>query len=182
MLKSCTYGKGFPAADAFHVEDMWIIAPCDANKSGHQGGGVTVSVLFQIHYSKSTMFKKMIDANTKKEYAQMYNKYTEMVESALGGETKPSDVPSVKLEEENPNKLIKEAPPAEVPVLKIIALLAIVSLSVFALAYYVSILRSRVALMEEQMEEMRQKMALLQRSVASVNDMNSPEAPLLTLL
>ena len=182
MLKSCTYGKGFPAADAFHVEDMWIIAPCDANKPGHQGGGVTMSVLFQIHYSKSTMFKKMIDANTKKEYAQMYNKYTEMVASALGGETKPSDVPSVKPEEEKPNKLIKEAPPAEVPVLKIIALLAIVSLSVFALAYYVSILRSRVALMEEQMEEMRQKMALLQRSVASVNDMNSPEAPLLTLL
>jgi hypothetical protein len=39
-----------------------------------------------------------------------------------------------------------------------------------------------VALLEEQMEEMRQKMAILQRSVASVNAMNSPEAPLLTLL
>ena len=182
VLKSCTYGKGFPAADAFHVEDMWIIAPCNANKPGHQDGGVTMSVLFQIHYSKSTMFKKMIDSSTKQEYTLMYNKYTEMVASALRGETKPSDVLSVKPEEEKPNKLMKEAPSAEAPVLKIIALLAIVSLGVFALAYYVSILRSRVALMEEQMEEMRQKMALLQRSVASVNDMNSPEAPLLTLL
>jgi hypothetical protein len=62
---------------------MWIVAPCDANKPGDQGGGVTMSVLFQIHYSRSTMFQKMIEASTKQEYTQMYNKYVDMVASAL---------------------------------------------------------------------------------------------------
>mmetsp|Transcript_26517 Transcript_26517/g.76547 ORF Transcript_26517/g.76547 Transcript_26517/m.76547 type:complete len:616 (-) Transcript_26517:1544-3391(-) len=185
VLKSCTYGKGFPAADAFHVEDMWIIEPYNANagKSGGQAGGVTMSVLFQIHYSKSTMFRKMIDASTKQEYTQMYNKYMEMAASALGGEekTKTSDVLSVKTVEEKP-KLVKEAPPAEAPMLRIVALLAITVLGIFALAYYVSKLRSRVASLEEQMEEMRQSMIILQSSVAAANDMNSPETPLLTLL
>ena len=179
LLKSCTYGRGFPAADAFHVEDMWIIEPCNAEESG--SSGVSMSVLYSVSYSKSTMFKKLIDANTKQEYTQMYNKYMNMVISALG-ETKPGVTVAETSEEEKPEVALEI--PAEAPLSKIIALFVVAMFSILALAYYISVLRSRVASLEEQMEEMRQNMMVLQQSVAAANDMHSSssEAPLLTLI
>lgn len=186
LLKTCTYGKGFPAADAFHVEDVWIIEPCnvDADESGRRGNGVSMSVFFQIQYSKSTIFKKMIDVNTKQEYTQMYDKYMHMVTSALGGETKPgAAVAEKKIEDETP-KVILETSTAETPLLRMIILFAIAMMSILVLAYYISVLRSRIASLEEQMGEMRQNMLVLQELMASANDNHSPssEAPLLTLL
>ena len=186
LLKSCTYGKGFPAADAFHVEDMWIIESCnaDADESGRRGSGVSMSVSFQIQYSKSTMFKKMIDVNTKQEYTQMYDKYMDMVTSALGGEEKPgAAVAEKKIEDETP-KVVLETSTAETPLLRMITLFAIAMISIWVLAYYISVLRSRIASLEEQMGEMRQNMLVLQELMATANDNYSPssEAPLLTLL
>ena len=184
LLKSCTYGKGFPAADAFHVEDMWIIESCitDADESG---SGVSMSVFFQIQYSKSTMFKKMIDVNTKQEYTQMYVKYMDMVKSALGGETKTGATAAAekKIEDETPKAVLETSTP-ETPLLRMIILCAIAMISILVLAYYISVLRSRIASLEEQMGEMRQNMIVLQELMATANDNHSPssEAPLLTLL
>ena len=164
LLKSCTYGKGFPAADAFHVEDMWIIEPCnaDADESGRRSSGVSMSVSFQIQYSKSTMFKKMIDVNTKQEYTQMYDKYMGMVTSALGGEAKPgAAVAEKKIEDETP-KVVLETSTAETPPLRMIILIAM--MSILVLAYYVSVLGSRIASLEEQMGEMRDKTCLCCRN------------------
>jgi len=182
MLKSCTYGKGFPAADAFHVEDMWIIEPRNADESSSPGSSVSMSVFFQIHYSKSTMFKKMIDTNTKQEYTQMYDKYKDMVASTLGGETKPSGAVAAGIKDERSKPIVEDST-AETPLQRTIALFAIVILSILALAY-ISSLRSRVASLEQEMEEMRQNILLLQQSVTAANDIHSPppKAPLLTLL
>lgn len=186
LLKSCTYGKGFPAADAFHVEDMWIIEPRNADESGRRGSGsgISMSVFFQIQYSKSTMFKKMIDASTKQEYTQMYDKYVDMVTSALGGEIKPGAAGAEKKIEDETPKVVLETSTAETPLLRMVILFAIAMMSILVLAYYISVLRSRIASLEEQMGEMRQNMLVLRELMAAANDNHSPssEAPLLTLL
>eukprot|EP00562_Extubocellulus_spinifer_P028554 CAMPEP_0178645746 /NCGR_PEP_ID=MMETSP0698-20121128/18995_1 /TAXON_ID=265572 /ORGANISM="Extubocellulus spinifer, Strain CCMP396" /LENGTH=608 /DNA_ID=CAMNT_0020286835 /DNA_START=33 /DNA_END=1859 /DNA_ORIENTATION=+ len=154
LLKSCTYGKGFPAADAFHVEDMWIIEPSDS-------GGVTMAVLFQVHYSKSTMLKKLIDSNTRQEYTTMYTKYLEMVASALG-EKKAESTEAVSVEEDNASLAVTEAvsAPARTPFLQYHAI--IISLVVVAMAYYIAMLRSRVQYLEEQMDGMKQAFSQIQ--------------------
>ncbi len=156
LLKSCTYGKGFPAADAFHVEDMWMIEPSDS-------GGVTMTVLFQVHYSKSTMLKKLIDSNTKQEYTTMYTKYLDMVASALG-EKKAESAEAASVEEKNTSLAATEAvsTPARTPFLHYDVI--IISLVVVAMAYYISMLRSRVQYLEEQMDDMKQ--AFLQMQAA----------------
>lgn len=63
-------------------------------------------------------------------------------------------------------------------------IILIAMMSILVLAYYVSVLGSRIASLEEQMGEMRQNMLVVQELMATANDNHSPssEAPLLTLL
>lgn len=151
LLKSCTYGKGFPAADAFHVEDMWIIEPNDS-------GGVSMTVLFQVHYSKSTMLRKLIDSNTRQEYTTMYTKYLDMVASALGEKTEPVET----VEEGKHISLTVAESPAQAPAPSLLYAVIIMSIVVVALVYYTFLLRSRVQSLEGQMGELKQAFLQIQ--------------------
>ena len=150
LLKSCTYGKGFPAADAFHVEDMWIIEPSESDS-----GGVTMTVLFQVHYSKSTMLRKLIDANTKQEYTSMYTKYLDMAASALG-EKKAEPIEASKEEAKTSSLVVAESISTPLKASFLLYVVIVISLVVLSLMYHIAMLRSRVQYLEQQIDEMKQ--------------------------
>ena len=168
LLKGASYGKGFPAADAFHVEDMWILEPCKS------GSGVTMTVLFQVVYSKGTMLKKLIDANTKQEYITMYEKYLNMVSAALGekAEATPVDISveakevSIERKEVSIERSTK-APTQQPRPIHPQALLVVVIMLLFItllLTYYTAVLTGKIQSLEGQMDEIKE--ILLQIKVA----------------
>ena len=151
FMKSDSYGKGFPAADAFHVEDTWLIEPVD--------GGVTMTVRFEVVYVKNTIFKRAIDANTNTEYSVMYGKYLKMVKSALGEKIETTKEDSNSIIETAIGPLMEATPPSPRRCLFFLSLLC--AIAFMALIFHVTSLEGRVVLLETQLEQMREEMVAL---------------------
>lgn len=151
FMKSDSYGKGFPAADAFHVEDTWLIEPVD--------GGVTMTVRFEVVYVKNTIFKRAIDANTNTEYSAMYGKYLKMVKSALGEKIETTKEDSNSIIETAIGPLMEATPPSPRRCLFFLSLLC--AIAFMALIFHVTSLEGRVVLLETQLEQMREEMVAL---------------------
>ena len=74
FVETCTVVQEVPMADCFVVDDrIWV---CEAD-----GGGCTVAVTFNIRFIKSTMFRRIIENQTRKEYESFWNQFGDMIQS-----------------------------------------------------------------------------------------------------
>ena len=85
-VETCTIVEEVPMADCFVVEDrLWVHESDD-------GKGCIVAVTFQIRFVKGTMFRRIIESTTRKEYESFFNQFADMIQSLNGS--------SISLEEE----------------------------------------------------------------------------------
>jgi len=74
FVETCTVVQEVPMADCFVVDDrIWV---CEAD-----GGGCTVAVTFNIRFIKSTIFRRIIENQTRKEYESFWNQFGDMIQS-----------------------------------------------------------------------------------------------------
>lgn len=66
-------------ADCFVVDDrLWV------HESEEENGGCIVAVTFQIRFIKGTMFRRIIEGATRKEYDSFWSQFGDMVRSLKG--------------------------------------------------------------------------------------------------
>lgn len=79
-LDTCTVVQEVPMADCFVVNDrLWVHEAEDENTGTVKG--CIVAVTYEIKFVKSTMFRRIIESQTRKEYALFWNQYADMVRS-----------------------------------------------------------------------------------------------------
>ncbi|KAL7537135.1 hypothetical protein ACHAXR_007615 [Thalassiosira sp. AJA248-18] len=88
-LETTTSVEEVPMADCFVVDDRLWISGDDEN------GGCIVAVTFQIRFIKGTMFRRIIENQTRKEYESFWNQFADMIQSFKS----PSALEEEELEE-----------------------------------------------------------------------------------
>jgi hypothetical protein len=78
-MQNSTAIEGVPAADCFRVEDRWII------EKGSDST-VTIFVSFRLNFIKRTMFKPVIQKNTRQETRNWFRGFAIFVQAALSGD------------------------------------------------------------------------------------------------
>jgi hypothetical protein len=76
VLENTTVIGGIPYADAFHVQDHWVIA-ADGDYI------VQVLVCYDTRFTKLALFKAMIEKSVRKETKEWFIGYTTMLQEAL---------------------------------------------------------------------------------------------------
>jgi len=73
-LETCTLVEEVPMADCFVVNDrLWV------QEAEGEEKGCIVSATFQIKFVKSTMFRRIIEGATRKEYAIFWDQFADMI-------------------------------------------------------------------------------------------------------
>lgn len=75
-IESSSTIDGIPSADCFTVEDQWILEP-----NGEKG--ITLSVRFDVRFTKRSLLKKMIQNSTRLETNAWHKGYAEMLQTSL---------------------------------------------------------------------------------------------------
>ncbi|KAL9185228.1 hypothetical protein ACHAXT_003005 [Thalassiosira profunda] len=89
-LETCTVVEDVPMADCFVVEDrLWV------HEAENGTEGCTVAVTFQIRFVKGTMFRRIIESTTRKEYESYWNQFADRIRGLKG----PSALEVDELEE-----------------------------------------------------------------------------------
>jgi hypothetical protein len=79
-VESCTVVEEVPMADCFVVDDrLWV------HKTSQ---GCVLSVTFQIRFIKGTLFRRIIENQTRKEYQSFWDQFSSMVQSIIQAEEK----------------------------------------------------------------------------------------------
>lgn len=77
-VESCTVVEEVPMADCFVVDDrLWV------HKTSK---GCVMSVTFQIRFVKGTLFRRIIENQTRKEYQSFWDQFSVMVQSLIEAE------------------------------------------------------------------------------------------------
>mmetsp|Transcript_7426 Transcript_7426/g.10824 ORF Transcript_7426/g.10824 Transcript_7426/m.10824 type:complete len:485 (-) Transcript_7426:906-2360(-) len=149
IIQNFTHLQGIPQADAFFVEDMWLLE----TETNH----VTLDVKCRIVWLKNTMLKSVIEKRTKSEAKEWFDKYIPFV-------CQQSDQPPIPAQQEEVTKETSQ-------IIRI--LLSIVNFARFiyglcrespvcapllALAIYTYHLKQRIVLLEELVDEVQLKM------------------------
>jgi len=75
-VETCTVVEEVPMADCFVVNDrLWV------REAEGENEGCVVSVTFQIKFVKGTMFRRIIETQTRKEYVSYYDQFASMIRS-----------------------------------------------------------------------------------------------------
>jgi hypothetical protein len=87
ILDNTTLVEGIPMADCFKVIDHWIVeSDVDrdgGNEAAESCSSLTITVTFQIVFTKRTMFKSLIQKNIKSETKKWFRGYVEMLQRTL---------------------------------------------------------------------------------------------------
>lgn len=75
-IQNTTMVQGVPGADCFRMEDRWIVEYISKSS-------VTITVSFQLIFSKRTMFKSIIQKNSKAETKKWFSGYAKFLVRAL---------------------------------------------------------------------------------------------------
>jgi hypothetical protein len=79
-VESCTVVEEVPMADCFVVDDrLWV---------SNTSQGCVLSVTFQIRFVKGTLFRRIIENQTRKEYQSFWDQFSIMVQSLIEVEEK----------------------------------------------------------------------------------------------
>jgi hypothetical protein len=86
-VESCTVVEEVPMADCFVVDDrLWV------HKTSQ---GCVMSVTFQIRFVKGTLFRRIIENQTRKEYQSFWDQFSIMVQSLV--ESQDKDAATVEM-------------------------------------------------------------------------------------
>jgi len=149
IIQNFTHLQGIPQADAFFVEDMWLL--------GTETDHVTLDVKCRIVWLKSTMLKSVIEKRTKSEAKEWFDKYIPFV-------CRKSDQPTIPAQQEEPTKETSQT----IRILFSIANFARflyglcrespVFAPLIVLAVYTYCLKQRIVLLEELVDEVHLKL------------------------
>ena len=109
-LETCTEVEDVPMADCFVVEDrLWVHASEDNNEE------CVVSVTFRIQFVKGTLFRRIIENATRKEYGLYWDQFANMIRllkppMALDGD----ELRKVAIELEHATELLLESEGQEI--------------------------------------------------------------------
>jgi len=92
VMESETHVHGIPAADCFRVRDRWFISATTTSD-------VTITISFQIEFTKFSMLKPVIQHNCKQETKKWFQGYLKMVREAIEHENKLSASSATKARE-----------------------------------------------------------------------------------
>lgn len=148
IIQNFTYLQGIPQADAFFVEDMWLL------ESGSDDD-ILLNVKFRIVFNKQTMLKSVITNRTKSEASEWFDKYLPFVRSQKLDQ-KPAQVKTEAPVQKN--QLLQSLLTF---VLGLSRELPVFSLLVIALALYTYRLKRRVLLLEEIIHDIEMKVIQL---------------------
>jgi hypothetical protein len=81
IIQNFTHLQGIPQADAFFVEDMWLLEDT--------GSHVTLNVKFRIVWLKNTMLKSVITNRTRTEAKEWFDKFIPFVSQKPDQESSP---------------------------------------------------------------------------------------------
>lgn len=76
ILENTTVVGGIPYADAFHVQDCWVIAALDDYK-------IQIRVCYDTRFTKLALFKAIIEKSVRRETKEWCIGYTTMLQEAL---------------------------------------------------------------------------------------------------
>jgi hypothetical protein len=76
VLENTTMVEGFPSADAFYVQDHWVIA-ADGDYRAQ------ILVCYDTRFTKLALFKAIIEKSVRRETKEWFIKYTTMLQEAL---------------------------------------------------------------------------------------------------
>ena len=157
VIQNFTHLRGIPQADAFFVEDMWLL------EASTDGPSVFLSVRFRIVWEKNTMLKSVITNRTKTEAQDWFNKYIPFVCEKLG------QTPTAVKREESETNLSSMAKFAQ----DVFGLChsSTVLIMVIALSLYTHRLRQRIINLEDLVDEIQLKM-IQQIDRLSVEEIN----------
>lgn len=149
IIQNFTHLQGIPQADAFFVEDMWLLE-AEANH-------VTLDVKCRIVWLKNTMLKSVIEKRTKSEAKEWFDKYIPFV-------CQQSDQPPIPAQQE---KVTKESS----QIIHVFFSIANLARFIFGLcrespafaplivlAIYTYQLKQRIVLLEELVDEVQLQM------------------------
>merc|ERR1719384_2116886 len=63
-----TVTKGIPVSDCFYVEDRLLV-------ESRPGGGVSISIAFDVRFVKSTMLRKIVENTTKQDVMNFHREF-----------------------------------------------------------------------------------------------------------
>ncbi len=72
--------KGVPMADCFYIEDCLLVS------SNGSSGGISVSIMFELCFFTSTMFKKVISMTTINELLKFHNGFIKYIQQGLSND------------------------------------------------------------------------------------------------
>lgn len=76
---SKTVTKGVPMADCFYIEDCLLV-------SSNGSSGISVSIMFELCFFTSTMFKKVISMTTINELLKFHNGFIKYIQQGLSND------------------------------------------------------------------------------------------------
>lgn len=79
-VENTTKIQGVPGADCFRVEDRWIL---ESSSTSSEEPTVTLSVSFQLVFHKRTMFKPIIQKNSKAETKKWFAGFVKYMNDAI---------------------------------------------------------------------------------------------------
>ena len=82
-VRNATRVHGVPGADCFRLEDRWIVERTSESS-------VTLTVTFQLVFHKRTMFKPIIQKNSRAETKKWFAGFSNYLQNALEDDTKKS--------------------------------------------------------------------------------------------
>jgi len=161
-IENKTVCAGIPAADAFYVQDHWLIEATGENE-------VTLSTRFGSTFTKRAMFRALIEKNIVKETSEWFSGYQKMLQDA----TMEREEEEVAAEVQPPVKAVVKVDNTLVPVTD---LLQTIALSLDRGAYVAAgmflvlslILLIQLFIMRETMTLMRQEITLLREEVGII--------------
>lgn len=79
IIENTTHVEGvIPASDSFHVLDRWVIEPLGGNSEF-----VQLSASFDVHFTKRTLFRSIIEKNIKKATIAWWRRYSETLAAVV---------------------------------------------------------------------------------------------------
>lgn len=138
-MEASTAIEGVPAADTFYVSDRWLLE--------ESGAAIKFTVLYKTVFTKRTMFKRMIEQSTKSELKSWYEGYVKV----LMMQTQDS----VTAANESPVQLaVDKSDVVKMPT-RVLLLLPIILVVLFAVIIQNWILHSQVQQLQSEVIAMR---------------------------
>jgi hypothetical protein len=168
MVENTVIVDNVPSADAFYVQDHWLIEATNDDQ-------VTLSTRFGTRFTKRALFRGMIEKNVVKETSRWCQGYTEMVQAAVAEKltVEAAAEPKLVAADTSLSMIMEPLQRISVSMGRAIAFGAFTLLFLFAsLLYQLLLMREAISLMRDDITKMQEDVGIILRSFNSQNGLS----------